>query len=271
MVKRQHVASVALFAVLLAAGSPAQAQQPDLTKSQMREFLLTAQVVAAERSSTGTTQPWRLTLSDGTLTHDAAFQPVDRREGVRRFGDRVERNFVDSYRYNLAAYRLTELLGLDDMMPVFVERTWNGQTGSLSWWVDDVMFSELTRLEQRNWPDDMARWSAQMSRMLVFAELVQDSDRNQGNILYTSDWTLYMIDFSRAFRTRGELDRPGDLFTVDRELFERLPTLTKDGIEAATDPYLTGGEIDALLERRDRLVEHFSKLIEEKGEARVLN
>jgi hypothetical protein len=28
----------------------------------------------------GVTSPWRLTLSDGTLTHDAAFQAVDGRK-----------------------------------------------------------------------------------------------------------------------------------------------------------------------------------------------
>ena len=76
-----------------------------------------ADVVAAEQTGRGTTHPWRLTLSDGQVEHDAHFQSVDRNEGPRRFGDRYERNFVDSYRYNIAAYRLAELLGLGEMMP----------------------------------------------------------------------------------------------------------------------------------------------------------
>ena len=143
-------------------------------------------------------RPWRLTLSDGTLTHDAHFQSVDRNEGARRVGKHYERNFIDSYRYNIAAYRLAELVGLADMMPVTIEREWDGKTGSLSWWLDDVMFDEQTRQQARNWPDDMARWSAQMSRMLLFAELVHDTDRNHGNIVYTGNWTLKMIDFTRS-------------------------------------------------------------------------
>ena len=57
------------------------------------------------------------------------------------------------------------------MMPVTVERKWKGKMGSLSWWVDDVMFDEQTRQETRQWPADMPRWSAQMARMLLFAEL----------------------------------------------------------------------------------------------------
>ena len=40
----------------------------------------------------------------------------------------TELNFVDSYKYNIAAYQLAELLGLDDMVPVYVERKWKGDT-----------------------------------------------------------------------------------------------------------------------------------------------
>ena len=266
-----HVKRIVLIVLLLlSAGATTLAQPPALSRDQIREFLLEADVVAAEQTGTGATQPWRLTLSDGKLTHDAHFQSVDRNEGPRRFGDRLERNFIDSYRYNIAAYGLAEVVGLGDMMPVTVERTWEGQKGSLAWWVDEVMFNEQTRLETRNWPADMERWSAQMARMLLFAELVQDTDRNQTNALYTHDWTLYMIDFSRAFRTDPDLQRPNDLTSCDRALFARLQTLTRAEVEASTDPYLTGREVDAVLARRDTIVAHLLRLIEERGEDRVL-
>ena len=259
-----------LLLAFAAGGSVVVTQPAALSRDEIRQFLLTAEVVAAERTERGTTQPWRLTLSDGTLEHDAQFQAVDRDEGPRRFGDRYERNFIDSYRYNIAAYRLAELVGLQAMMPVTVERAWDGHTGSLTWWIDDVMFNEERRLLDRRWPEDMQRWSAQMSRMLLFAELVQDTDRNQTNIVYTRDWTLHMIDFSRAFRMESTLRRPGDLTRVDRALLARLKELTKDAIERHTDPYLTGREIDAVLERRDAIVDHVARLIEAKGLDAVL-
>ncbi len=85
-----------MLAVVLASTTPAWAQAPALSPGQIHDFLLTAEIVAAEQTEKGTTQPWRLTLSDGTLTHDAHFQSVDRNEGARRFGDRYERNFIDS-------------------------------------------------------------------------------------------------------------------------------------------------------------------------------
>ncbi len=77
------------------------------------------------------TAPKRLTLSDGVTTHDAVFQAIDERKMVANLGGggrqaTTELNFVDSYRYNIAAYELSGLLGLDHMMPVYVERRWNG-------------------------------------------------------------------------------------------------------------------------------------------------
>ena len=36
--------------------------------------------------------------------------------------------------------------------------------------------------------------------MRIWDELIQNRDRNQGNILWTHDWTLWLIDHTRAFR-----------------------------------------------------------------------
>ena len=44
-----------------------------------------------------------------------------------------------------------------------------------------------------------------MRRLLVFSALIQDSDRNPGNILITEAWKVWMIDFTRAFRLAPEL------------------------------------------------------------------
>ena len=263
--QRRHAGYVLLGALLTSAPA-AWAQGSTLTTPQIREFLRTADVIAAERSSTGVTRPWRLTLSDGTLTHDASFQSVDQRKAVARLGRSREFNFVDSYRYNIAAYQLAELVGLGHMIPVTVEREWHGRTGALSWWIDDVMFDEATRRKERHRPDDLAVWSAQQGRMLVFAELVHDTDRNKTNVLYTRDWTLFMIDFSRAFRLWDQLQRPNDINRIDRWLFERLKTLSAAEVKQATAPYLTDFEVDGVLKRRDRLVDHFLRLIDQRGE-----
>ena len=241
-----------------------------VSKCSAPAFLLSAEVIGSQETGTGTTKPRRLTLSDGTRTHDGLFQTIDDSALVQRLGRGRELNFVDSYRYNIAAYELAELIGLGHMIPVTVERVWNRQAGSLSWWIDDVMIDEATRRNERAWPEDMQRWVEQRGRMMVFDALVYDTDRNKTNQLYTADWNLYMIDFSRAFRLWDEIRRPADLQRIDAVVFARLTALTEAELEAAVGEHLTGPELSAVLTRRDLLVEHFQRLIDQKGEALIL-
>jgi hypothetical protein len=107
-------------------------------------------------------------------------------------------------------------------------------------------------------------------RMMVFAELVYDTDRNKGNVLYTKDWRVVMLDFTRAFRTDQILRRAENLASCDRNLLARLRTLTKQEITEAVGSQLTPSEVDAMMKRRELIVEHFDRLVKEKGERAVL-
>src|SRR5437899_1261191 len=114
---------LAAIACLVCAGVASAADDTALTKDQIKQFLLTAKIVGGKHTGKGVTQPWRLTLSDGTITHDASFQAIDEHKTNMQFASgRSEMNFVDSYKYNIAAYSLAELIGLDDIVPVYVER-----------------------------------------------------------------------------------------------------------------------------------------------------
>lgn len=277
---RTGVRGVVLFVIALLVYSPALAQpaapavSPALTAAEIRDFLLNAKIIRSRDISKGVTAPKRLTLTNGTLTHDAAFQAVDERQTVANLtgGGRTaqtELNFVDAYRYNLAAYTLSQLLGLDHMMPVHVERRWNGKIGSLSWWVDTMM-DEGERLKKKIEPPNPAEWNHQMYRMRVFAALTRDTDRNTGNVLITPEWRVMMIDFTRAFRLQTELLYSQDLSKIDRALLPRLEALTKDAVKQTVDDQLTGPEVDAMMRRRDAIVAHFKKRIVDVGEAAVL-
>src|SRR6266576_4007014 len=92
------------------------ADEPTLSKDQIKQFLLTAKVVKSKQSDKGITNPWRLTLSDGIITHDASFQKVDEHKINAQLGTGTEMNFVDSYKYNIAAYTLAEMLDMDNML-----------------------------------------------------------------------------------------------------------------------------------------------------------
>ena len=108
-----------VFVAAVLFGRPVLAQDvQSYPPEAIEQFLLTAEIVGARPIGRGVTNSWRLTLSDGTTTHDAAFQSVDRRKPVARVGRRTELQFADSYHFNIAADRLARLLGLDDLVPV---------------------------------------------------------------------------------------------------------------------------------------------------------
>jgi hypothetical protein len=221
----------------------AAAPAPQLTVEQMKTFLKSAKVVRSRTPSKGVNGRGR--------------------------GETTELNFVDSYRYNLAAYAVAGLLGLDHMMPVYVERRWSGQIGSISWFVPSIM-DESERLKNKVQPPNPTDWNHQMYRMRVFTALTRDTDRNLTNVLITPDWKVVMIDFSRAFRLQPELMYGKDLGRIDRKLMAKLEALDGDEVKKTVGDWLTSGEMDAMMKRRDLLVAHFKKLIADVGEDKVL-
>src|SRR6266446_2838628 len=235
-----------------------------LTREQMKQFLLTAKVTNSSQSKKGITNPFRLTLTDGAVTHDGSFQSVDEHKTRMEFDDgHIELDFVDSYKYNIAAYTLAEMLGVEDMLPVYVERKWNGRSGSLSWWLP-VKMDEGERLKQKISAPDADRWNKQMYRVRVFDELVFDTDANLTNVLIGEDWQLWRVDFSRSFRLFKELKNPKNLVQCDRQLFAGLKALDSNEVTQKTRNYLTRLEVQALMARRDKIVAYFEKLISEK-------
>jgi hypothetical protein len=270
-------AAISLVAVGLAGASnePAFSQAPaanetKLTEEQMRQFLATAKVVKSTQTKKGITNPYRLTLTDGTFTHDSSFQAVDEARTIQQFANGgTELNFRDSFHFNIAAYELAKLLGLDHMMPVTVQRRWEGKTGSLTWWLP-VKMDEADRIKRKIQAPDPDAWNKQMYRMRVFSQLVYDTDRNLTNVLIGEDWKLYMIDFSRAFRLRNELENPKNLVKCDRQLLEKLRRLNAAEVEQKTKDHLRPSEVKALMARRDKIVAYFEQLIAQQGENAVL-
>jgi hypothetical protein len=259
-----------VVAVSVLTASAAAGDEANLTKEQITRFLLTAKVIESRRSSKGVTSPWRLTLSDGRITHDASFQNVDEHKvGMQFSNGRSELMFVDSYKYNLAAYRLAQLLALDDILPVYVERKWKGYTGSLSWWLP-VKMDEGERLKRKIEVPGPEAWNKRMYMIRVFDELIYDTDTNLTNVLIGNDWKAYRVDFTRAFRLNTNLKEPRNLVRCDRKLLEKLKALDENELAQSTRRYLNRDELKAVLARRDKIVAYFQKLIAQKGEAEVL-
>jgi len=267
----QRLAAVALLAIACTAALHAQqtATAPAvLTPEQMEAFLLNATIVRMRPAAEGVTGSRRATLSDGTLTHDAHVQIVNESRTLFEAGKYSEVNFKDTYRYNIAAYRLARLLELDNV-PMSVERQVEGRPAAITWWVDDVMMDEGDRVKKKANDPNPLRGSGYVYRHRVFDELIQNRDRNFGNLLYTSDWKMWMIDHTRAFRVGRSLLKPDQLLRIERSFFESLRKLTPASVTAAVGMSLTKQEVDALIARRDAIVKLFEGKIASRGEAAV--
>jgi len=270
-VKRAAAAVLLVVAWTPAAAQTTAAPAPvTLAPAQMEEFLLRAKIVRSRPIGTGVTGSLRATLSDGTLTHDAQIQYINQtRPLFQAPGVAAELNFKDAYRYNIAGYRLAVLLGLDNV-PMSVERRVDGKGAALTWWIDDVMMDEKERLAKDAHGPDPERTAMQTHLMRVFDELISNRDRNMGNLVWTTDWKMWMIDHTRAFRLGDDLQRPAALLRVERSLLENMRRLTTAEVAKAVGSYLTKAEVGAVIERRDVIVKWFDAKVAERGEASVL-
>ena len=243
-----------------AAAAPASPATPQLSLEQQEEFLKKAKILKARGAGKGVTNTLRATLSDGTITHEASIQTIDVFMQEFKSKQGVEFNFRDSWRYNVAGYRMDRLLDIG-MTPPSIERNYQNKPASFTWWVDDVIMDEGERLKSKTPAPNVELWNEQMWVVRLFDQLIYNVDRNLGNLLIDKNWTVWMIDHSRAFRLFDKVKTPENITKCERRVFEKLKALDAATVKSAMGDYLTGPEIRGILMRRDELV----KLIEKAG------
>ena len=258
---RRSAAAGSLYFAFLAFAPACLYAADALTWDQKEQFLLKAKPVGgAKNPKSGVTDTKRITLTDGKITHDASVQTIDEQRPGLYLG---ETNFKDSYKFNIAAWRLARLLGIADMLPATVKRGFNGMDASYTWWIDDVMFDEQERKSKKLESPNQEAWKQEYHIMNAFDQLICNVDRNQTNLLIDKQWRIWMIDESRSFRQQKTLKDPSVLGEIDRSLLAKMKTLDKDTLKKEIGAYVLGSEIDGLLARRDLLVKFF----ESKGES----
>jgi hypothetical protein len=159
----------------------------------------------------------------------------------------VYRGFRESYKAEIAAYAVDRLLKMD-MVPPSVERRLDGQNGAAQLWVENVVSVKADPS-----PDESARtrWENQLVRMTMFDNLIGYRDREPANMLHDDSWNLILLDHSRAFTASTDL--PRKLTRIDGTFWNEIENLTRPQLDAALAAWLSKGEIQSILDRRERM------------------
>lgn len=246
--------------------------------ARQEEFLRTAAIVDGSQlgGPDAVTEPWKLTLEkDGRRTF-----------GLWKFIDSRKGGVPDRWRFEIAAYRLDRMLGLN-MVPVTVERPYKDKPGSLQLWVEgtETLKALGPKIEERT-RDRSTAWNRCAYVQRVFDDLLANEDRNANNILVTADARMILVDHSRAFRTgraytknlifgpEGMMKGPNGgpiLFkTLPRAFVEKIRGLDAPKIRLAVGTTLTDAEIEAVLARKVLVLREIDELIARNGEDQVL-
>jgi hypothetical protein len=268
--------------ILLAAGlavfalqSVAQFKPEEITDfAKWEDFLATAKIVGERRlpESEGVTRPYDLTLEKDGVTRHGAWKPLAG----------LVKGYNESWKTEIAAYRLSKYLGLN-MVPPTVEREYQGKKGSLQLWVDSWKnFEAITKEKLAPSGIKYTYFIRELCLQRAFDNLIANVDRHQRNYLITVDWRMLLIDHSRTFRTGkdytksliyDEHHKENKNFIMDtlpRKFVEILKSLTAASIRDVVGDTLTDEEISAMMARQALMVAWIEKHIKEKGEAYVL-
>ncbi|HSF16717.1 MAG TPA: hypothetical protein VLK65_14305 [Vicinamibacteria bacterium] len=247
---------IASFAI----ASFAFASQPWAERStEVEQILAKGEVTSIKPLGEGRNDPKKLTLSLDGSTLSGLWKPIER--GKKEWA-------WESYQAEVAAYELDKLLDLR-MVPPTVVRTVDGVPGSLQLWVDGCRLFADVRDET---PAEPERWERQISRMKVFDNLISNWDRSDRDYLVDSGWGIVLIDHSQAFLSTNELSPNPDQIPerFDKRLVEEIRALEPDALRFKFGRLLMERQVDAILARRDVLLDRLEKLIAERGESAVV-
>jgi len=227
----------------------------------MERFLLRAPVVAMDKGrEMGRSGAWMVTLAQGERTAKAVFKSVRRPRPTM---------MPDSYTYELAAYELDKLLDLN-LIPVMVERKLDGRPGSLQVFLEGVE-TEKSRLRKNLQPPDLQAFQDQMDDITLLENLTCTPRQDLGDLLIQTDtWKVWRVDFAEAFMPSTEPAADRLIRRASRKFTTALRGWDESQVKMKLARYLNPSELEALVRRRQLILEEIDRLIREKGEAAVL-
>lgn len=259
-----------LAAVLVLAG-PSWAQLSDVPDAEIEKCLNEGKIGKKAGKLVGVTRPEHLKIDCPGIAESAIFKYHDEhRKGITRLADgETEMDFSDSYKYERAAYLLDRQLGMN-MVPVAVIRKVKGDEGALVALIPDAVHE--ADMEGSPKGLQLVGLHQQKSVMTLFDALIFNVDRRPENWMVSKDdWSLYLIDHSRAFRDRKDLPEE---FTskqawLSRDLYEQLKALDEAQLAQAMQGLISGAQIESVLARRDLILEKIDQDREQSGDDAV--
>ena len=248
---------------------PDETRLPFATALEVADFLRGSKVVKVDRKRLpGSSQPHRLLVENGGVRARAVFRTHHREEanGHWETGEFVA--FLrDTWKNEVAAFDLSRLLGVPRVPPTALWRM-KKKEGSLQLWIEKARpgwhFAEMEK------PSDPELWKKHLDSVRVFDALIYNVDRHELNMLIDASGRVWWIDHTRSFGRELELKKPEQIERCERSLWEGLRTVSAEALVTTLRPHMSQHEIDALLERRVKLVALLQQRIDEKGEAAVL-
>ncbi len=241
---------------------------PFQTDEEVIEFLRTAEIESIEDLQLGITNPRRVVLQKDGVRMKAALRDYDEIFTELRLENVFYPRLRDSYVFDIPAYGLARVIGLNHIPPVTLRRIGDNQVSLQAWLEGGLMESD--RIAEGITPPSLTRFRQHTQDIRVFDSLIGNIDRNTGNVLMDGDWNFWLIDHSRAFMRNDNTYYLDRVTAYSRWLYERLKTLTLDEIRPVMSPPLTSSDVDWVLRRRDKVIAHIDALIAEKGPGAVL-
>lgn len=240
------------------------------SREEVLDFLRTAREISSRELSEGITRARKLRLRREGVEAHAVFHHVNHSEQtVKRLPNgNVVMYLRDSYLSQAAAFEMSRLLGMT-VVPPTVLRVSGGQRGSAQLWIEEAM-TEERRQRQDPEPPDHTLWNQRYADMRVFDNLINNIDRNLGNMLVDSRWNLWLIDHTRSFGRDRSLPQPETVTRCSRGLWTSLRQLDRSETRRRLRPLLSAAELQAVFSRRDKLVSLLERRVSELGEKAVI-
>ncbi len=243
-------------------------------REKWENFILAAEIVDRAQpwgARQAVTNPWEVTLEQDGIQKKAIWKDCQGRM----------QGYLENWKWEIAAYRLDKYLGLN-MVPPTVEKPYNGKSGSCQLYAGAMSLREKMENKIQTPSYRIFHYNRALYLQRAFDNLIANEDRHRENYRLTEDFRMILIDHSRTFRTTkkftkkliyDEKNRENRTFIMKElpEAFvEKLKSLDHTVIRDVVGEYLTDKEIEAVLVRRDLMLDWIDKRIEKFGKEKVL-